>query len=204
MSSVELTPNQQRILLDVARHTIRAELGSAGNLVIPQDPVLHKPAGCFVTLHTLANHRLRGCVGRLDCQDPLIEAVRHSARSVLHDPRFVSCPVRLEELPHLEIEITVVFPLRPAADCMDFDLLNEGIYLTVGNRGGCFLPQVARETGWDKQQLLQRLCTEKLGLPPDAWRDPSARLMKFSTLLIGPEPFEPARTHQNENPQQRC
>ena len=49
--------------------------------------------------------------------------------------------------------------------------------------------QVARETGWSKQQLLDRLCMEKLGLPARAWTLPGAKLQKFSTMLVGPEPF---------------
>jgi len=69
--------------------------------------------------------------------------------------------------------------------------LNEGIYLTFGESGaGCFLPQVARETGWSKEQLLDRLCVEKMGLLASAWHDPRAKLFVFTTLEIGPEPFE--------------
>lgn len=192
---MDLTPDQRRCLLDVARQTIRAALAGdsewADAVEFAVDPELQQPAGSFVTLHTLGAHRLRGCVGRLDCHDPLIQAVRQSAINVLHDPRFVTQPVTLDELPRLEIEITVIFPLRPAADCLDFDLLSEGIYLMVSGRSGCFLPQVAQETGWDKRMLLSRLCTEKLGVGPEAWKDPAARLMKFATLMVGPEPFEP-------------
>jgi AMMECR1 domain-containing protein len=51
-----------------------------------------------------------------------------------------------------------------------------------------FLPQVARETGWTRQQLLSRLCTEKLGLPENAWTDPSAALHTFTADVIGPTP----------------
>ncbi|HVT90771.1 MAG TPA: AmmeMemoRadiSam system protein A [Tepidisphaeraceae bacterium] len=190
---MDLGAEQRRILLDVARQTIRAALGErqtlASQVFIPNDPALFQPAGCFVTLHTAANHRLRGCVGRLDSSEPLVNVVRQSAASVLQDPRFANFRVQLSELPQLELEITAILPLVPASDCMDFDLLSEGIYLTVGGNSGCFLPQVAQETGWNKEQLLQRLCTEKLGISADAWRDPAAKMMKFKTLLIGPERF---------------
>ena len=64
-------------------------------------------------------------------------------------------------------------------------------YLTMGGRTGCFLPQVARETGWSKEQLLGRLCQEKLGLAAIAWKHPEARLFTFTALIIGPEAFEP-------------
>jgi AmmeMemoRadiSam system protein A len=191
---MDLTADQRRILLDVARQMIRSTLDAgsrspSSQMPVPDDPALHQPAGCFVTLHTLIGHRLRGCVGRLDSRDALLTAVRHSAVNVLDDPRFASFPVCLHELPELEIELTVILPLREAANCLDFDLLSDGIYLMVNDRAGCFLPQVAQETGWNREQLLSRLCTEKLGVSANAWQSPAAKLMKFQTVLVGPEPF---------------
>jgi AmmeMemoRadiSam system protein A len=185
-----LSPQHHRTLLDAARGVIRAALAKEPPPVADtDDPDLLQPAGCFVTLHEQGTHRLRGCIGRLDASEPLIHAVRGAAAGVLEDPRFAGDPVRLDELPNLEIELSILSPLRPAADPLDFDLLNDGIHLRVGGRSGCFLPQVARETGWTKGQLLARLCTEKMGMPPDAWRLEGASLEVFSTLLVGPEPF---------------
>ena len=111
------------------------------------------------------------------------------AEAVLDDPRFRVNPVTLEELPELELEITVLSPLEPAANPLDFDPLQHGIYLHCQGETGCFLPQVARETGWTKEQLLSRLCSEKMGLPADSWRSPAARLSRFAATIIGPEPF---------------
>ena len=189
-----LSPQHQRRLLDAARQTIRASLRGQRTPEPTEaelaDPSLAQPAGCFVTLHRLDTHELRGCVGRLDAVDPLIVAVRRAAASVLHDPRFGDTPVRLDELPRLQIDISVLSPLQPAAGPLDFDLRNDGIHLTWGERSGCFLPQVARETGWGKEQLLARLCVEKMGLPAHAWQDPRAKLQRFTTVIVGPEPFE--------------
>jgi AmmeMemoRadiSam system protein A len=156
------------------------------------DATLHQPAGCFVTLHTLHGRRLRGCVGRLDAAKPLLEAVFATSLSALEDPRFRYSPVYLEELPELELEISVISPLRPVEHPLAFELQSEGIYLTIGQRSGCFLPQVARETGWTREQLLERLCTEKMGLPCSAWQNAEAQLSVFSTVMVGPEPFVPA------------
>jgi AmmeMemoRadiSam system protein A len=200
---MDLSAEQGHILLDVARQTVRVTVAgiadgtrvTALESIGLDDPLLQQPAGCFVSLHTLPSHRLRGCVGRLDAREPLIQAVRQAAANVVHDPRFLECPITLDELALLEIEVTVIFPLTPAENCLDFDLLNDGIYLVIGDRAGCFLPQVARETGWTREQLLSRLCTEKLGLSQTAWQEPSARLMKYKTLIIGPEPFEGSIDH---------
>lgn len=188
---MELSPEQRRVLLDVARSAIRCTLQREAVAALEEtDPAMGQLAGCFVTLHEAGTHRLRGCIGRLDAHGPLLGAVQQTAVNVLEDPRFVqSDPVRLEELPRLELEITVLSPLRPAANTLDFDLLNDGIYLTFGDRAGCFLPQVARETGWSKEQLLDRLCTEKMGLSSLIWRNPHAKLFVFSTLIVGPEAF---------------
>jgi AmmeMemoRadiSam system protein A len=148
-----------------------------------------QPAGCFVSLHESASHRLRGCMGRLDSNTALAQVVHQTAASVLNDPRFTTNRVTLDQLPNLELDISVLSPLQPAANPLDFDLLNDGIYLTISNRTGCFLPQVARETGWSREQLLGRLCSEKMNFPPKMWQHPAARLQKFTAIILGPEPF---------------
>lgn len=185
-----LRPDQQATILDLARGFVREAL--AGHS--PQSPGecdawLREPAGCFVSIHALEGHRLRGCVGRIDASQPLIEALRSASVHVLRDPRFTNDPVRLGELPLLAIEVSILSAPVQARDPLAFDPLNDGIYLTFGGRTGCFLPQVARETGWSREQLLDRLCAEKLGLPHQTWRHPDARLHTFSVAVIGPEPF---------------
>jgi AmmeMemoRadiSam system protein A len=181
-------------VLDVARHVIRDALAQRPPTVSEDlHPVFHQHAGCFVSLHALLDHRLRGCVGRIDATRPLIEALRSAAVHVLEDPRFTDNPVRLEELADLELEVSVLSPTHPVDNSLDFDPLRDGIYLTFGARTGCFLPQVARETGWTREQLLDRLCAEKLGLPTSTWRHPHAKLHVFSVTVIGPEPFERSR-----------
>lgn len=186
-----ISPSNQEILLDAARTAIRNELRGIRQYPIPQttDDTLLMPAGCFVTLHDAASHRLRGCVGRLQTTDPLIKTVFETAHSVVHDQRFAHFPVTLAELPRLELEISVLSPLQPANDPLDFDPPNDGIYLICQGRTGTFLPTVARETGWTREQLLCRLCTEKMGLQAYAWRDPEAKLLRYTTVLIGPVPF---------------
>jgi len=212
---VPLTPAQRDLLLNLARAGLLERLASAGGSAPerdgPQDRVsevaaatagAHKadddhtptsdaelttPAGCFVSLHEKVTHRLRGCVGRLDPEMPLWRVVRETAGDVLRDPRFTDTPVTVDDLPILELEISVLSPPHLAAGPLDFDPLTDGIYLVHGKRTGFFLPQVARETRWSKQQLLNRLCDEKLGLPCDAWQKPEAKLFTFKVEVIGPE-----------------
>jgi AmmeMemoRadiSam system protein A len=186
---MSLSPNQCETLLELARSVIRHTLG--GHEFSPPpitDQALLAPSGCFVTLHERGTHRLRGCIGRLEPL-PLWQAVAGSAAGVLDDPRFQTDPVIPAELPRLELEISVLSPMRPASHPLDFDPRSDGIYLAIDGRSGCFLPQVGRETGWSREHLLARLCTEKLGFNANAWQRPDATLQTFSTQTIGPEPF---------------
>ena len=125
----------------------------------------------------------------MDATQPLWLAVQHAAVGVLEDPRFVDDRVTPEQLASIELEISVISPLRDVPSPLSFDLLNDGVYLVANERSGCFLPQVARETGWSKEQLLDRLCTEKMGLPPGAWREQTCCLKTFAALIIGPVPL---------------
>jgi AmmeMemoRadiSam system protein A len=184
---MELSPTTRLALLEIACDVIRRKLSGeqTPNPAIPPDPVFSQPAGCFVSIHRTVDHALRGCVGIMDSGRPLGEVLVNSALAALTDPRFVSQPIALDELIELDLEVTVLGPLRRRPSPLDFDL-REGIYLTMTGRSGCFLPQVAHETGWTREQLLARLCTEKLGLPADAWRHPAAVFQVFSAEVIGP------------------
>lgn len=188
---MQLTAEQSARLLAIARSAIHRTLRREALPPLQEtDSALSQPAGCFVSLHELGTHRLRGCVGRLDANGPLAQVVQDTAVSALSDPRFTENRVGLDELPRLELEISILSPMKPAANPLDFDLLADGIYLIISNRAGCFLPQVARETGWNKEQLLDRLCTEKMGFPAKMWQHPAARLQKFTATILGPEAFE--------------
>jgi AmmeMemoRadiSam system protein A len=186
---MRLSPEQQSVLLDLARESIRRALSLEPAPPLPEDAELRQLAGCFVSLHQTLGHRLRGCVGRLDAKAGLAETVAAMSRAVLEDPRFLTDPVRLDELGGLDIELSILSPLVRVETAGDFDLMSDGIYVTIGGRSGCFLPQVARDTGWNREQLLDRLCTEKLGLPGSAWRGAGAEFHRFIVLLVGPERF---------------
>jgi AmmeMemoRadiSam system protein A len=190
---MHLSPAAQQALLDLARRTIRGALSEqAVPLAEVRDlPELLEPAGCFVSLHELHTHLLRGCVGSFDAK-ALHLTVMESALGVLQDPRFHNERVTLEQLRLLEIEISLLSPLQPLTSVSQLDPLNEGVHLSLERRSACFLPQVARQTGWTREQLLCQLCVEKLQAEPYDWQLPQARLSKFTTFIIGPEPFEPA------------
>jgi AmmeMemoRadiSam system protein A len=187
---VPLSTEARVELLNIARASLMSKFATDDAPTNPPvHPELEQPAGCFVSLHQRGDHALRGCIGRLESSAPLWQAVRQTAWDVLGDPRFTERRVTADDIANLEIEISVLSPLKRAPSPRDFDPPNEGIYLTLAGRAGCFLPQVAQQTGWSQEQLLARLCTEKMGLPPDAWKHPAAELFTFDVEIVGPEPL---------------
>ncbi|HUB26999.1 MAG TPA: AmmeMemoRadiSam system protein A [Tepidisphaeraceae bacterium] len=188
---MEFTNDEQKFLLKTACQTIRRRLEGISSLppVQPLNPTVLKMAGCFVSLHNGQTHVLRGCIGRIDCATPLLQALQVAAWQAAGDPRFATNPVTLAELPSLTVELSILGMLRPAPTVMDFTPQSDGIYLQAANRAGVFLPQVARDTGWSREQLLDRLCAEKLGLPARAWQQPGTRLFTFPATIIGPAAF---------------
>jgi AmmeMemoRadiSam system protein A len=184
-----INPSQQAAILGLARNAILAQLQRRSYAIPPTtDPLLNMPCGCFVTLHS-TSHQLRGCIGRIQSSEPLYVNIHNSALGAIEDPRFTYNPITLEELPRLTLEVSVLSPLEEAKSTTDFELLEHGIVLMAEGRSGTFLPQVARETGWTKEQLLTRLCGEKMGVAPDAWKMPSAVLYRYSATIVGPVPF---------------
>ena len=108
-------PARRSAVTSRARHTGAGASDARLEALPCPDADLMTPGGCFVSLHELRTHRLRGCVGRMDASQPLWLSVCNSAAGVLDDPRFHDDPVRLAELPTLEIEISFLSPMRPAS-----------------------------------------------------------------------------------------
>jgi AmmeMemoRadiSam system protein A len=140
--------------------------------------------GAFVTLSTKKG--LRGCIGNLQANTPLYVTIRDMAvEAATGDPRF--SPVTLDELTAaVHIEISVLSPLRRVASAQEISMGEHGVVVRKGFNSGVYLPQVARDTGWTKEYFLSSLCTDKAGLPSDAWKDASTELYVF-TAEVFPE-----------------
>ena len=176
---------KKRTLLKVARDTVESII-LRKPIKKPQsdDPELNAPCGCFVTLK---NHgRLRGCIGQFTSDSPLIELVAEMAKaSATGDPRFLADPITSRELKQLDIEISVLSPLQRTDEPLSLRLGVDGIYIKRGCASGCFLPQVATETGWSKEEFLSYCCAHKAGLAPDAWKDPKTQVHLFTAEAFG-------------------
>jgi AmmeMemoRadiSam system protein A len=150
-------------------------------------PELETPSGAFVTLKR--HGELRGCIGYVLPHRPLVEAVAENGiNAAIHDPRFP--PLQADELSGLEVEVSVLTPPQPIASYRDFRVGEEGIILDQGGRSAVFLPEVATEQGWGREQTLNHLA-RKAGLPEDAWKRPDARFRTFRAQVFS-GPYAPA------------
>ena len=176
---------QKHTLLRIARDAVRAAVAGVPP-PSPQsdDPALNAPCGCFVTLKNRG--RLRGCIGQFISDRPLIEMVVEMAKaSATSDPRFLGSPITARELDNLDIEISVLSPLERSDDPLSLRLGVDGIYIKRGYTSGCFLPQMATETGWSAEEFLSFCCAHKAGLSPDAWKDPKTEVYLFTAEVFG-------------------
>jgi len=176
---------QKQILLKTARDTVEAVVKGKSQCVFESaDPALNANCGCFVTLKTQG--RLRGCIGQFTSDIPLIELVAEMAKSsVSADPRFVNDRLTVDELNQLEIEISVLSPLERTDDPLSLRPGTDGIYIKKGFASGCFLPQVATEAGWSKEEFLSYCCAHKAGLSSDAWKEPDTEVYLFTAEVFG-------------------
>jgi len=176
-------------LLDLARATVEAAItGGPKPKADIQDTELNQPQGAFVTLKT--NGNLRGCIGRFIAQEPLWQVVQQMAvAAATQDPRFYGRQLKPQEFSELTVEISVLSPLKRVKDPLkEIELGKHGIYIKRAFLTGCFLPQVATETGWTKEQFLSQCCAGKAGLPPDAWMDPQTEVYAFTAEVFHGEP----------------
>ena len=180
-----MNDTQKQTLLKVARDTVEAIItGGAAPKPESDDPELNAHCGCFVTLKNKG--RLRGCIGRFVSDIPLIELIVEMAKaSATGDPRFFADPITAAELEQLNVEISVLSPLLRTDQPLTLRLGVDGIYIKKGGASGCFLPQVATETGWTKEEFLSYCCLHKAGLPPDAWKDPNTEVYLFTAEVFG-------------------
>ncbi len=166
-----LLAEQQGALLALARDAIAAHLSTGKPPEsTPDDPALARRAGAFVTLKR--DGELRGCIGHMRADLPLYDAVRQMAvAAATSDPRFP--PLTAAELDQIEIEISVLSPLRRITDPERIEVGVHGLLIYQGGQQGVLLPQVPVEQGWNREQFLDNLCA-KAGLMAGCWRQGAA------------------------------
>jgi len=175
-----LSSEDGRALLGIARRAISSVIVENSLPDFPSfPPSLNDHRGAFVTL--FREGKLRGCVGQAEDPGPLADGVARAAiNAALHDFRFA--PVTIEEVPDLEIEISVLSPLERIAP--EAIVAGEhGVMVVRPPKRGLLLPRVATERGWTALRLLEETC-EKAGLARDAWRDRETQIFAFTAEVF--------------------
>ena len=188
MKSFYLTDTDKQNLLSIARSAMEEAAGSTKTGAIEHDgstsETLSAHVGAFVSLHKKG--KLRGCIGRFEVNDPLIDTVADMAVAASqNDPRFPR--VSSDETDEIDIEISVLSPLRRISDVSEIEVGTHGLYIIRDIRRGTLLPQVAAERGWDIEMFLGETCI-KAGLKRDAWRDADTEIYVYEAVVFGEKP----------------
>ncbi len=183
-----LNDGQKKRLIDIARKTMEAYI-KEGKITEfeEEDPALLKVQGAFVTLRkgSAGGGELRGCIGNIIGQEPLYLTVRDMAiESATRDPRFT--PVTAAELKDIKIEISVLSEPKAVTKVDEIKMGTHGVILKQGFSSAVYLPQVATETGWTRDEFLANL-SHKAGLPPNAWKEKRTELFTFTAQVFEEE-----------------
>ena len=182
---MNLSSTEKEILLTAARESIKSlfEKADLPKIDINLYPNLKLHAGAFVTLKI--NEELRGCIGYITAEEPLINTVIEVAKhAAVEDPRFPS--LTRGELDLVSIEISVLSPLKKINDYNEIIIGEHGLLVEEGHKRGLLLPQVAAENNFNVDQFLNSICL-KAGLPPDFWKTKLLNLKVFTALVFNEE-----------------
>ncbi len=177
---VQYDDSEKKQLLEWARIAVENYLQEGWAIKpITNNQILKQKVGVFVTLWK--NDQLRGCIGLLESDKPLNEAVVNMAiEAATKDKRF--SPLSLEELKEIKIEISVLSPLKKIKSIKEIELGKHGVLIVKGIKNGVFLPEVAVKEDWDLGTFLEALCVEKAGLHSNAWMDKDTDLYIFTAI----------------------
>jgi AmmeMemoRadiSam system protein A len=172
-----LTDQEKKQLHCIARSVIESKTaGTPTPAFEASTPTLKEKRGAFVSLHSKG--QLRGCIGYIHAVKPLYQTIQEMAlAAAFQDPRFP--PLGKDELGDLDIEISVLTPMREIIDINEIEVGTHGLMIVMGNYSGLLLPQVATEYGWNREEFLGHTCM-KAGLPASAWTDKNAKIFVFS------------------------
>jgi uncharacterized protein (TIGR00296 family) len=191
----ELSDDEGKFLINLARNTVKTYLQTGETLKPPHDTPqkLFEKCGVFVTISTLRHgiKELRGCIGYPYPTTPLVEAVIDAAiNSSTQDPRFPS--MTADELDRVVFEVSVLTPPEPVEVEKPEEYINkikvgqDGLIVEKGFYKGLLLPQVPVEWGWCEEEFLCQ-CSVKAGLPPDSWLTKGAKVYKFTAIIFEEE-----------------
>jgi len=184
--STPFSSQTRRQLLYLARQSIADYLfrvQTAPFVVV--DPEAEVKAGAFVTLSKQG--QLRGCIGIVEALENVSLVVREMAvAAAMRDPRFD--PVQPEELVLLDIEISILSPLRKIESYKALRLGVDGVMVRADRHQGLLLPQVAQGENWTLEKFISAAC-RKAGLEASFWKTGNPELFAFAAHVFSEKDF---------------
>lgn len=185
-ASETLNSSDKKAALAFARETIsRLLLTDTIPMARGFSANLQQTRGAFVTLKKKGE--LRGCIGHMMEDNPLIKTIGAMAlQAAFNDRRFN--PVTPDELKDIEIEISMLTPMKKVAGVSDIVVGRDGVFLSKDDHHAVFLPQVAPEQGWSREEMLDNLC-RKSGLEAGCWKE-KAEFSTFQAVVFSESQFK--------------
>jgi len=156
---------------------------SVSSITAPAPAITESPL--FVTWNTISSrhgHSLRGCIGTFEAQELDEGLSSYALTSALHDTRFN--PIVARELPTLEVAVTLLTDFEDADGPMDWELGTHGLRISFyyhGRRyGATYLPDVAVEQGWTKEETLVSLMRKAGWMgKKDRWEEVDLKVVRY-------------------------
>ena len=102
---------------------------------------------------------LRGCIGTFSNEPLKKNLMLYSLISAFKDDRFP--PISMKEVPYLSVNVSLLQDFEKIKDPYDWEIGKHGVQIDFKangkDYGSTFLPEVAKEQGWDQKQTLKEL-----------------------------------------------
>lgn len=180
-----ISGEEKKELLGKAHNSISTyvKTGEKGKLLPPESSgIVNEITGAFVSIYI--DGKLRGCIGGFAQKKTLNDLVQEMAVSASHDRRFTA--VKPDELKNMELEISVLSPLKKIKSIDEIEPGKHGIYIKDGIYSGTFLPQVATKTGWNVEEFLGHCSRDKAGIGWNGWK--TAEIFTYEAIVFRNEP----------------
>ncbi len=182
---IKLGDQDKLTLLELSRNTLETYLQKGELYSVPAagiSEILNRPTGAFVSLYM--GERLRGRIGNFTPSKPLYLVVQEmTLAAAISDQRF--SPVELSEIEYINIEISVLTPLKKIGGIEEFKPGLHGIYMVKDGKTGAYLPQVAEGTDWSVEEFLGHCAKEQAGIGWEGWKE--ADLYVYKAIIFEEE-----------------